>query len=366
MNRINNNDISVIILAAGEANRLKPLSDYIIKPLIPIAGIPLIIRILNNFIQNRFKKFIILVSKKEELIKNEINNFFKQLKLDLKDIEITYVSQLIPLGMGDAILKTENLIKNHCKEDIPFIVSASDVIFEENIPSILIDAYNSNPKIDFILTYVKSNDPKIANTHGNILIKNEIIKKIIEKPGEKNKISDFYSMPIYLFKQNLFDYIKIISKSIRGEFELQDAIQKMIDDNKIGYAVNILPNDESLQLNQIGKYHITYFKDIILMTSRFLIPGNYKFTNEFPAIIEPVNTIDVVETEESVLIGPNVFIHSNCKIGAFSEITNSILLGNNRIGKNVKIMDSIIGFNVEIPNNCIIENRLILNNKITL
>ena len=50
-------DIPVVILAAGEARRLKPLSNHIIKPIVPIVGVPIINRIIQNFHKNGFKKY---------------------------------------------------------------------------------------------------------------------------------------------------------------------------------------------------------------------------------------------------------------------------------------------------------------------
>ncbi|MHA1338933.1 MAG: sugar phosphate nucleotidyltransferase [Promethearchaeota archaeon] len=375
MVEIEKSNIPILILAAGEAKRLKPLSNQIIKPLVPIAGTPLIIRILDIFIKNGFKNFIFVISKEEDPIKYEVENYRKQKDRENIIFKIDYSYQTEPLGMGDAILRAEDQIKKAIKDfddNLPFFISASDIIFDENTPNLMFKSFiDYNP--DFILSYIKSKDPLMAEGHGNIAIEKsklakkdkyiDVVKKIIEKPGVNSRISDLYSMPIYIFKCDLFDYLRKSEKSKRNEYELQDSIQRMISENKKGVGVNILPNLTDLPFSQIGKYHITYPKDVLLMNNRFLIQGNFKFKGEFPTIIEPVNSTSEVEVGDSVMLGPNVFLYENCKINSFSEITNSILLGNNTIGKNSEIKNSIIGTNVEIAANTKISNKLILKNE---
>ena len=90
------NNAYVIILAAGKATRLRPLSNQIPKPLININEIPMITRIISNFKQASFNKFIVLVGYKQELIRAEL--------LKVKDIELQVIEQVKQVGSADALL----------------------------------------------------------------------------------------------------------------------------------------------------------------------------------------------------------------------------------------------------------------------
>ena len=66
---------------------------------------------------------------------------------------------------------------------------------------------------------------------------------------------------------------------------------------------------------------------------------------------------------DAVFLGPNVYIGKDCILGDFVEITNSILLGKNTVGKKAKIENSIVGDDVDVPAGQIIKGGLILHNE---
>lgn len=351
--------IPVVILAAGEAKRLEPLSEEIIKPIVPIAGIPLINRIITTYYNNGFKNFIIVISNSEKGIKTVIES------MDIfihKKITVEYAIQEIPKGMADAVLKAEGLVRK--SEANYFIVSASDVIFEKDTPHLMIENHiKHNSQITLSLLY--SEDPKMAEGHGNVEIRpDNLVTKIIEKPGSKNKISNYYSMPIYVFPLDMFDYIKYINKSQRGEYEIQSAIQKMIDSGIKCLGIDILPKlQKKIIYEKIGAYHITYPKDLLQMTFRLIDQNTLKVEGGFPTTIEPAGSKDKVIVGDSVFLGPNVYIGQNCVLEDYVEISNSILFDNIEVGKSTIINNSIIGNNVKVEKDQNINNVLILNSE---
>lgn len=351
--------IPIVILAAGEAKRLEPLSDEIIKPIVPIAGIPLINRIITNYYENGFNTFIVVISNQEKGIKSVIESM--DIFID-KKITIDYAIQEIPKGMADAILRSENYIKKNETEF--FFVTASDVIFEKDTPNLLIESHFKH-KSQITLSLIYSEDPKMADGHGNVEIReSNVITKIIEKPGAENKISNYYSMPVYIFPVSIFDYIKQIGKSERGEYEVQTAIQKLIDSGRPCLGIDILPSlQKKLIYKKIGAYHITYPKDLLQMTFRLINQNDLKIDGGFPTTIEPAGSKDKVVVGDSVFIGPNVYIGKNCVLEDFVEISNSILFDNIEVGKSTTINNSIIGNNVKVEGEQKINEALILNSE---
>ncbi|MCP4761715.1 MAG: hypothetical protein GY870_08035, partial [archaeon] len=145
-----------------------------------------------------------------------------------------------------------------------------------------------------------------------------------------------------------FNAIKHVKTSERGEYEIQDAIEEAIENNKKVLGVNILPKMKNFKHKNVGAFHITYIKDLLNMNFRLLVNAGLEFEGEYPTSIEPVNSSGKILTGDSVLLGPKVYLGDNCELEDLVEISESILLGNNTIGKRVMIENSIIGPNVKI------------------
>ncbi len=261
----------VIILAAGKATRLKPLSDVIPKPLIKINGIPIISRIIHTFKEAGFINFIILVGYKQQAIKTEL--------LKIQDIELKFVEQTNQLGMADGLLLCLNQFNEKKQLLFNFFVTAADVVFSKQKINQMFSLYK-NANADIILGLMKSNDKKIASRHGNVkiskdseLIRDSDIKHglkivdIVEKPKENQILSEYYSLPFYIFNQKIISYLEKVDFSLRGEKEMQDSIKASIQKGDIVRGINIIDHD--ITIENIGSYHITFIEDIIKMDKRF-------------------------------------------------------------------------------------------------
>ncbi len=97
--------MKAIILAGGRGKRLKPLTDYVPKPLIPIQNIPIIERQINYLKKFGVTEVIISTGYRTE----QIENFLKARKN--LGVKITFSKEKTPLGTGGAIKKAKNLIK---------------------------------------------------------------------------------------------------------------------------------------------------------------------------------------------------------------------------------------------------------------
>lgn len=95
----------------------------------------------------------------------------------------------------------------------------------------------------------------------------------------------------------------------------------------------------------------------------FVSPSPLRFEGEFPTTLEPIYSKGIITMGDAVFLGPNTYIGKDCNLGDFAEITNSILLGNNTVGKKALILNSIVGYDVEILPGQIIKGELILNSE---
>jgi len=261
----------VIILAAGKATRLRPLTNTIPKPLIKINGIPIISRIIHTFKEAGFINFIILVGYKQQAIKTEL--------LKIQDIELEFIKQPNLLGMADGLLLCLNQFNEKKQNLFNFFITAADVVFSKQKINQMFSLYK-NANADIILGLMKSKDKRIASGHGNVkiskdskLIRDSDIKHglkivdIVEKPEENQILSEYYSLPFYIFNQKIISYLEKVDFSLRGEKEMQDSIKASIQKGDIVRGINIIDHD--ITIENIGSYHLTFMEDIIKMDKRF-------------------------------------------------------------------------------------------------
>ena len=343
----------VIILAAGYATRLKPLSNRIPKPLLDVNGKTLIFRIISNFKISGFSRFCILVGYKKELIIEEISK--------IKEIKVKFVEQKQIVGMADAIALCVNFVNKFEKDMLNFFISAADIVISQEK---IIDMYllHINSKADLVLSLMKSNDVEIAKGHGNVKILNDLVNKnekvnqglkildVIEKPKPRQILSEYYSLPLYLFNQKIVKYLEKVKISERGEKEFQDAIKEALISGADVQGIQII--DELVNIDTIGNYHVTYLKDLIKMNNRFLSGISLqKFKGKSPEFLEPVKVRFGVELGHNVLIGPNASIGNYCKIGDFCKLTDVLVFDHAVLGKSCELKSCIIDENVILPDN---------------
>lgn len=193
----------IFITAGGKGTRLYPFTSVLPKPLLPIRGKTAIFQIIKDFYNQGFRKFIITLNYKSEIIKN----YLEDVKKFFNKIEISFIIEKKPLGSLGSILNAKNKIKSNC------IVTNCDTLTEFKYPNILKDHQNKNSLITIIVLNQKFNLP-----YGVIKIKktDNSIEEINEKPSMKFMTnSGIYIISPQLLKkikkQNInFDIIQLI------------------------------------------------------------------------------------------------------------------------------------------------------------
>ncbi len=339
------------ILAAGKGTRLLPLTETKPKPLIPIAGKPLLQHSIEMFRENNITKILLIVGHYKE----KIQDFFG--KGEDFGVEISYVEQKEFLGTAHAT----NLAKNFAGQD-PFLLFYGDQYMDSQIFNKVVSEFSSN-NYDGLISAKNMEDPKKWGILKSD--KDGFLEKIIEKPPD-NRYGNLANAGVYIFNQDIFEGIAKTEKSIRGEYELTDSIQYLIDKKKKIKIVDI----SDYYWNGVG------YPWQILETNQKIISlmaENEKFNQDKSVIIENSVTIHgTIEIGENTIIkagtyiegpliigkncviGPNAYLRpystigDNCKIGNSSEIKASIIMNHTAVPHLSYIGDSIIGEHVNL------------------
>jgi len=301
-----------VILAAGEGKRMHPLTFTRPKVMLQIANRPILEWNLLNAISAGIKDFIFVVGYKSEMVRNYFGNGEKW------DVSISYVNQVKALGTAHAIGMVDRFVDD-------FIVLCGDTIFGiDDIKNI----GNKNMSIGLL-------EVENAEEYGIVDIKDGKLIKIYEKMN--NPISNVINAGIYHFDRSIFDFIKKTSKSQRGEYEITDSI-------------NLLVNDFDIQ----GIF-LKDWRDVVF-------PWQLLDANE--EVLKKIEITNNGNIEDNVIIKGNVIIGKNTVIRSGSYIKGPVIIGDGcKIGPNCYIRPcTAIGDNCHVGNACEVKNSIIMNN----
>jgi dTDP-glucose pyrophosphorylase/CBS domain-containing protein len=201
VNTLQDNSL-VVVMAGGRGKRLDPITKKIPKPLVKIKNKPLIEHIVNKTFKDNFKKILITIHYKGNMIKN----FFKKNKYSKK---ILFFKENKPLGTVGSL----SLINVKGYENC--ILTNSDIISNFSFLDIL--RYHELNKSDLtIATYFK----KTQSKYGNLILNGKNIRNIMEKPLREENVS----VGIYVIKSEMLKFLK------KGKFcDMPSFINKLIN-----------------------------------------------------------------------------------------------------------------------------------------
>lgn len=299
-----------VIPAAGEGRRLKPHTYTTPKVMLQVAGKPIIGHLMDRLLQAGPSEVIVVVGNQGDQIKGYLEKNYK--------VPFKFIEQKDPKGLGDAVSRVADCFTNE-----PVLIILGDTILDLNIKD-LIGKEN-------LIGVKPVENPK---RFGVIKQRNGHISKIIEKPSEP--VSNLAIVGIYYFTDAapLFNSLRKIireDRRTRGEYQLSDALQELIDQG--------LP---------IKAYPVEYWLDCgtteaLITTNRYLLQNTHRFKpRERCVIVPPVYIDDTANIEDSV-IGPFVSISEEVEIK--NSIIKDSIINRSAFVENALLEGSILGEN---------------------
>lgn len=208
-----------LILAAGRGTRLRPLTHTRPKPVIRVAGRPIIHYALENLKGAGVHEIGVVVSPDtHDDVRAALNG--------MTGVEVAYILQERPQGLAHAVSVAREWL-----EDDPFVLYLGDNLFERGIAPFVRAHAQGGPAAVVALARVE--DPRqfgVAEVAGRRIL------RLVEKP--ERPPSDLAVAGVYVFDARIHGLIEGLEPSARGEYEITDAIQRLIDG---GHEVQGLP-----------------------------------------------------------------------------------------------------------------------------
>jgi glucose-1-phosphate thymidylyltransferase len=331
--------VKALVLAGGSGTRLRPITHTSAKQLVPVGNKPVIDFGLEAIAAAGIREVGIIVGHTGPEIQAYVGDGSRY------GIAVTYVPQPEPLGLAHAVLTAEGFLG---RDD--FVMYLGDNLIAGGITEFVEQFEANRPDAQILLARVR--DPERFGVAE--LGPDGHVSRLVEKPAEPK--SDLALVGVYLFSGAIMDACHAIDPSPRGELEITDAIQWMIDAGQkvaertiTGWWKDTGKLADMLEANRIVLDTYEQRVDGTLdedseIQGRVVIEEGAELVNSMvrgPAIIgrrtKLVNTF----------VGPYTAIYNDCVVRD-SEIEHSIVLEETTITDVARMEDSLIGKQVEV------------------
>jgi len=287
-----------VILCAGQGTRMRPFTFSSPKSLLPVGNRPILDYCMQKLLDSGIREIGVVINPSQQIIAEYVDKYSSL-------CAITVIHQTEQLGISHALLKAQPYLG-----DGPFILLLGDNLIEESLNP-LIEAYEEYEAQAAILLAAVDH----PQDFGIAEVESGAIKSIVEKPIQP--ASNLAVIGAYLFDHSIFDAISRTAPSQRGELEITDAIQRLIEEGrKVRFSITKKP------YHDVGTLH------------RWLTANEWVL-------------------EES--------LGSSCVIGLTSVIENSVIQGPVIIGEGCIVKNAVIGPHVSVQDGCTLSDCTISN-----
>ena len=322
--------MKALVLAGGRGTRLRPITHTYAKQLVPVANKPVLYYGLEALRDAGITEVGIVVSDPRELLQPDhrtgetltvMVNSQAEIRAAVGDgaafgLKVTYIELAHAVKIAQPFIGRE-----------PFVMYLGDNLIKSGVTPFVREFLAEKPNAQILLAHVKTpQEFGIAELDGDHVVRLE------EKPRQPK--SDLALVGVYLFDERVFEAVNAIRPSARGELEITDAIQHLIDRG--------------------------------LRVRSHVISGWWKDTGKVEDLLEANRIVlaDLVTRVEGTL-GPGTVVEGAVHVGAGTVVERSRLRGPLVIGAGARIEDSYVGPFTALADgvvlrHCEVENSIIL------
>jgi glucose-1-phosphate thymidylyltransferase len=338
-----------LILAGGAGTRLRPITHTSAKQLVPVANKPILYYGIEDMADAGIKQIGIIVGDTADEITAAVGDGSRW------GVEVTYIRQEAPLGLAHCVLIARDFLG-----DDDFVMYLGDNMLQQPLRP-LVERFEADraPRLDTTggvtaaqILLARVDDPSQSGVA--VLGPDGEVVQLVEKPADPP--SDLAVVGVYLFDPRVHDAVRAIQPSARGELEITDAIQWLVDHgHRVGHEllqgwwIDTGKKDPLLESNRLVLETVTPRIDgAVDATSK--IEGRVVIEQDAEIVGSTVRGPTVIGERTRVVnsyIGPFTSIAADCEI-IDSEVEHSVLLDHSRLVSVDRLTDSLIGRAVEV------------------
>lgn len=313
--------MKAVIPAAGRGTRLYPQTHTRPKPMVRVAGKPILGHILDNFVASPIREAVIVVGAMKDIVVDYVDAHYAD------SLDVSYAEQEHTEGLGHAVYQAASAVR-----DGPVCIALGDMLFDRGYGDFLSE-HRSLGDVDGSFGVKTVDEP---SNYGIVTFDEDgRIARVVEKPTDPD--SNLAISGIYFVEEAaaLFDALEtIIENDLRGvggEFQLTDAFQRLIESGA-----------------RFGTFEVQDWYDCgrpatLLEANRVLLEKQRVSDRDgggTSVLVPPVDVGENVEVERSV-VGPHVSVDDDARI-VDSRIRNGIV-GRGSVLTDVNLSEVIVG-----------------------
>ena len=303
-----------VILAAGRGSRMQGLTVSRPKAMLPIVGLPIVARVVEQLRDANITQIVIVVSADDA----DIRPYFEQ--NPLPGVSLTFAVQPHPAGMAHALLQAMPHITGS------FIVTACDSLYPPKMYGQLADTHRREGSPATLA--LMSLPPEVIPRASSVEFLGDRVARIVEKPSLADAPSHIGSLALYAFDLGLLDYLQQVKTSARGEMELQDAIQMMITEH--GALPGVMTD---------WRWELTIPTDLLELNLWWL----QKYFQPDMTFVETG-----VDIPKDTILESGVYIEAGAMIGARAHLKNSVVLRDGVVSAGEIVTDALVSAAIEV------------------
>ena len=327
-----------LVLSGGEGSRLRPLTATNAKQLIPVAGTPILFQALEAIAEAGIAEVGIVTGSTGDEVRAAVGDGSRW------GVRVTFIPQEAPLGIAHAVMTAESFLA-----DEPFLLYLGDNVLLGGVARFVREFEHSDADAHILLAHVKE-----PEHFGVAVLDGERVVRLVEKPSQPP--SDLALVGVYLFRRSILDACHTLQPSGRGEYEITEAIQWLLDEGRevraemvSGYWKDTGRPEDLLEANRM-----------MLASLEPSIEGDVDdaTTIEGAVVVRAGASVTagvlrgpLVIGEGSVIarstLGPDVSIGPGCRIEG-SEVADSIVMEACTITGVLGLTGSILGRRVQV------------------
>jgi mannose-1-phosphate guanylyltransferase len=321
--------VQAIILVGGEGTRLRPLTYFTPKPMVPIAGVPFLARTIERLYEAGIREVILAAGYMPRSITEYLGDGSSF------DMKIAYEIEESPLGTAGALKNCEHHIAG------PFFVFNGDILTTLDLRAMM--RYHEERGGIGTLHLIEVPDPSAFG----VVVHNEdgLISAFIEKPPQGTAPSREINAGTYLLERKVLDAIPA-GRAVSIE---RETFPQLIASGESLYAFTTA--DYWIDVGRPENY-LAAHRDLLTGALKLLvepgITGDGAHAIDRRTLMPPVHLDTGVSIDPTAVVGPNAVLGRGCVVGPEAVVRNSVLWEEVHVGAGARVEEAILASGVHV------------------
>jgi NDP-sugar pyrophosphorylase family protein len=320
-----------IIVAAGEGKRMRPITYWRPKPLVPVADAPIIVQIIRGFVAAGVGDICVVVGHLADRMTAGLGDGSRW------GARLTYVTQDQPRGTADAVLRGRDFLGQE-----PFMLSWGDILVPPDHYGRVVQAAAA---ADGALSLNWVEDPWEGAA---VYVADGFVERVIEKPERGTSTTNFNNAGVFVLPPEVLELAARLQPSPRGEYELPAAMDQLL---KAGARLRAVEVEGRGNWSDVARPSSVL--EMNARVIRWLSDGPWaEATAQVDGgaeLVAPVYLGPGVAVRAGAVVGPNVSLQEGCVVESAARVTDTVALAGCRLGAASRVSWSYLDTEVELP-----------------